>query len=255
MSTVAEIYSVINQLAPFSLSMDFDNTGILVGDSHRTVECALLALDCTSQVIAQAVQCGAQLIITHHPIIFHPLKHVTENDLVYQLVRHDIAVISAHTNLDITAGGVNDVLAAAIGLQDCQGLEMVDPAQEAWLGRIGKLSAPTDAVSFAKAVKAALNAVSVKFVDGSRPIQTVALCSGSGADCLDAAIAQGADALLTSEVKHHEFLQAAEAGITLLDAGHFDTEDIVIEPLRQILSEQIQDVRFFTCHHSNIQAI
>ena len=229
MSTVAEIYSVINQLAPFSLSMDFDNTGILVGDSHRPVECALLALDCTSQVIAQAVQCGAQLIITHHPIIFHPLKHVTENDLVYQLVRHDIAVISAHTNLDIAAGGVNDVLAAAIGLQDCRGLEMVDPAQEAWLGRIGKLSAPTDAVSFAKAVKAALNAVSVKFVD--------------------------ADALLTSEVKHHEFLQAAEAGITLLDAGHFDTEDIVIEPLRQILSEQIQDVRFFTCHHSSIQAI
>ena len=132
---------------------------------------------------------------------------------------------------------------------------MVDPAQEAWLGRIGKLSAPTDAVSFAKAVKAALNAVSVKFVDGGRPIQTVALCSGSGADCLATAIAQGAAALLTSEVKHHEFLQAAEAGITLLDAGHFDTEDIVIEPLRQILSEQIQDVRFFTCHHSNIQAI
>lgn len=255
MSTVAEIYSTIDQLALFSLSMDFDNTGILVGNRHQDVERALLALDCTPQVIAQAIQCRAQLIITHHPIIFHPLKHVTENELVYQLVRHNLAVISAHTNLDIAPGGVNDALAASIGLQNCRGLEPIDPAQNAWLGRIGNLSAPMDAVSFAQTVKTALTAASVKFVDGGKPIQTVALCSGAGSDCLETAIAQGADALLTSEVKHHEFLLAAQMGISLFDAGHFDTEDVVIEQLRSLLSNQIPDVAFFTCHHSSIQAI
>lgn len=255
MPTVAEIYSTIDRLAPFSLTMDFDNTGILVGNRHQNVERALLALDCTPQVIAQAIQCRAQLIITHHPIIFHPLKHVTENDLVYQLVRHDLAVISAHTNLDIASGGVNDALAASIGLQDCRGLEPIDPAQNAWLGRVGNLPVPMEAAAFAQRVKEALGAASVKFVDTGRSINTVALCSGAGSDCLEAALSAGADALLTSEVKHHEFLLAAQTGISLFDAGHFDTEDVVIEPLRSFLSKQIPDVAFFTCHHSSIQAI
>lgn len=108
MSTVLQIYEAIDRLAPFSLSMDFDNTGILVGDRQKKVERALLALDCTKEVLRQAKELGAQLIITHHPIIFHPIKRVNEDSLVYHLLRSDIAVISAHTNLDIAQGGVND---------------------------------------------------------------------------------------------------------------------------------------------------
>ena len=119
MSTVTHIYDAIDRLAPFWLTMDFDNTGILVGDRNREVSCALLALDCTPSVIEQAKQLGAQLIVTHHPVIFHPLKRVNEDAVVYQLIRSDIAVISAHTNLDIAQGGVNDALASAIGLRDC----------------------------------------------------------------------------------------------------------------------------------------
>lgn len=111
MSTVLQIYEAIDRLAPFSLSMDFDNTGILVGDRQKKVERALLALDCTKEVLRQAKELGAQLIITHHPIIFHPIKRVNEDSLVYHLLRSDIAVISAHTNLDIAQGGVNDLLA------------------------------------------------------------------------------------------------------------------------------------------------
>lgn len=121
MSTVTHIYDAIDRLAPFWLTMDFDNTGILIGDRNREVSCALLALDCTPAVVEQARQLGAQLIITHHPVIFHPLKRVNEDAVVYLLIRSDIAVISAHTNLDIAQGGVNDALASAIGPARLQG--------------------------------------------------------------------------------------------------------------------------------------
>lgn len=255
MSTVTHIYDAIDRLAPFWLTMDFDNTGILVGDRNREVSCALLALDCTPAVVEQARQLGAQLIITHHPVIFHPLKRVNEDAVVYQLIRSDIAVISAHTNLDIAQGGVNDALASAIGLRDCRGLELLNEQTGAWLGRIGTLPEPLSPEAFAAHIKACLNAASVKFSAAPRVIRTVALCSGSGADCLDAAISAGADALLTSEVKQHEYLAAAAAGISIFDAGHFDTEDIVIEPLRDYLAKEIPDVHFFTTHRSAIQAI
>ena len=255
MSTVTHIYDAIDRLAPFWLTMDFDNTGILIGDRNREVSCALLALDCTSAVVEQARQLGAQLIITHHPVIFHPLKRVNEDAVVYQLIRSDIAVISAHTNLDIAQGGVNDALASAIGLRDCRGLELLNEQTGAWLGRIGTLPEPLFPEAFAAHVKSCLNAASVKFAAAPRAIHTVALCSGSGADCLDAAISAGADVLLTSEVKQHEYLAAAAAGISIFDAGHFDTEDIVIEPLRDYLAKEIPDVHFFTTHRSAIQAI
>ena len=255
MSTVTHIYDAIDRLAPFWLTMDFDNTGILIGDRNREVSCALLALDCTSAVVEQARQLGAQLIITHHPVIFHPLKRVNEDAVVYQLIRSDIAVISAHTNLDIAQGGVNDALASAIGLRDCRGLELLNEQTGAWLGRIGTLPEPLSPEAFAAHIKACLNASSIKFSAAPRVIRTVALCSGSGADCLDAAISAGADALLTSEVKQHEYLAAAAAGISIFDAGHFDTEDIVIEPLRDYLAKEIPDVHFFTTHRSAIQAI
>lgn len=255
MSTVTHIYDAIDRLAPFWLTMDFDNTGILVGDRNREIACALLALDCTPAVVEQARQLGAQLIITHHPVIFHPLKRVNEDAVVYLLIRSDIAVISAHTNLDIAQGGVNDALASAIGLRDCRGLELLNEQTGAWLGRIGTLPEPLSPEAFAAHIKACLNASSIKFSAAPRAIRTVALCSGSGADCLDAAISAGADALLTSEVKQHEYLAAAAAGISIFDAGHFDTEDIVIEPLRDYLAKEIPDVHFFTTHRSAIQAI
>lgn len=254
MSTVFDLYSAIDQFAPFSLSMDFDNTGILVGDRHQAVSKVLLALDCTMDVVNYAKEIGAQLIITHHPVIFHPIKRVNEDSVVYHLIRSQIAVISAHTNLDIAEGGVNDVLAQAIGLQYISGLELLDPAAQSYLGRIGTLSNPISASEFAALVKESLHARSVKFADACNRIQKVALCSGSGADCLENALAVGADALLTSEVKQHEYLNAA-AGISIFDAGHFDTEDIVIETLKEKLAGIFPDITFCTTHTCPIYAI
>lgn len=255
MSTVFDLYSAIDQFAPFSLSMDFDNTGILVGDRHQPVSKVLLALDCTMDVVNYAKEIGTQLIITHHPVIFHPIKRVNEDSVVYHLIRSQIAVISAHTNLDIAEGGVNDVLAQAVGLQNISGLELLDPAAQSYLGRIGTLSNPISASEFAALVKESLHARSVKFADAGNKIQKVALCSGSSADCLASALAAGADALLTSEVKQHEYLNAAAAGISIFDAGHFDTEDIVIETLKEKLAGIFPDITFCTTHTCPIYAI
>lgn len=255
MSTVFDLYSAIDQFAPFSLSMDFDNTGILVGDRHQPVSKVLLALDCTMDVVNYAKEIGAQLIITHHPVIFHPIKRVNEDSVVYHLIRSQIAVISAHTNLDIAEGGVNDVLAQTIGLQNISGLELLDPAAQSYLGRVGTLSNPISASEFAALVKESLHARSVKFADAGNKIQKVALCSGSGADSLESALAVGADALLTSEVKQHEYLNAVAAGISIFDAGHFDTEDIVIETLKEKLAGIFPDITFFTTHTCPIYAI
>lgn len=255
MSTVSEIYHTLDQLFPFSLSMDFDNTGILVGDRSQPVTRALVALDCTLPVLELAKQLEAQLIITHHPVIFQPIRRINEDSVVYHLIRSGIAVISAHTNLDIARGGVNDALAKAVGLTDCRGLELVSPSSGDFLGRIGQLAEPTSAHEFALTLKSRLGAVSVKFADLGKPIRTVALCSGSGADYLELAAASGADALLTSEVKQHQYLNAAALGISIFDAGHFDTEDIVIEPLREKLASLIPDVTFLSTHLSPITAV
>ena len=180
MSTVLQIYEAIDRLAPFSLSMDFDNTGILVGDRQKKVGRALLALDCTKEVLRQAKELGAQLIITHHPIIFHPIKRVNEDSLVYHLLRSDIAVISAHTNLDIAQGGVNDLLAKRIGLSDCRGLQPMDAQGTFFLGRIGSLPEGMEPQQFAQYLKQRLGAPSVKFAAADRTVKTVALCGGAG---------------------------------------------------------------------------
>jgi len=185
MSTVLQIYEAIDRLAPFSLSMDFDNTGILVGDRQKKVERTLLALDCTKEVLRQAKELGAQLIITHHPIIFHPIKRVNEDSLVYHLLRSDIAVISAHTNLDIAQGGVNDLLAKRIGLSDCRGLQPMDAQGTFFLGRVGSLPEGMEPQQFAQYLKQRLGAPSVKFAAADRTVKTVALCGGAGADCLE----------------------------------------------------------------------
>ena len=158
MSTVSEIYHTLDQLFPFSLSMDFDNNRILVSHRSQPVTRALVALDCTLPVLELAKQLEAQLIITHHPIIFQPIRRINEDSVVYHLIRSGIAVISAHTNLDIARGGVNDALAETVGLTDCRGLELVSPSSGDFLGRIGQLAEPVSAHEFALSLKSRLGA-------------------------------------------------------------------------------------------------
>lgn len=236
MVKIADIYDFLDEWAPWSTQMDFDNAGLLVGDREAEARRILVALDATEPVIREAARKRCQLLVTHHPIIFHPVRALTEQDVVgvklRRLTQKGIGVISAHTNLDMAEGGVNDVLLETLGLAREGILEPAGalPDGRAYgLGRIGSLPEAVAPAAFAKQVKRALSARGGRAVLGSRPIRRVAVCGGSGGDLVHRAAALGCDALVTADVKYDQFLDAAQLGITLVDGGHFATENPVVE--------------------------
>ncbi len=247
---VCDILSFLETVAPKNTACDFDNVGLLVGDSQATVNGILVSLDCFDEVIDRAEDLGANLIITHHPIIFSPLKSVTDESLVYKLIDKKISVISAHTNLDIAEGGVNDALCSAFGLYDVKPLI----TQDGYLLKMGELDDSEDPYSFARLIKEKLNGA-VKFVAGNRDILKVVVCSGSGGDYLYDAIQAGADAFVTADIKHHLFIEAGRLGISLFDAGHFNTEDVIVAPLCRDIAEAFPEIPVSECHFSKIENI
>ena len=187
MATVNDIYAFLNDLAPVRYQMDFDNAGFLVGDGSAAVEHVLLALDITDDVIAEATALRAQLIVSHHPLIFTPLRHATTDDLtgrkVLALARNGIAAVCMHTNLDIADGGVNDALMVALGAEVTGGLEPSgtdDDGSALTCGRVGRLPESMALSDFLPYVADRLHANGLRYVDGGRPVQKLAVCGGSG---------------------------------------------------------------------------
>lgn len=236
---VSDIYNILDSLYPFSLALDFDNCGLLIGSENRCVTKAVVALDCTNEVLDLAVAQGAELIITHHPVIFNPLKSIPDDSLVYKIIKSGISVISAHTNLDTANGGVNDCLANKLGLINIQKIT----CEDGFTFRKGVLNHEMSPADFAKFASKKLG-FSARYVEGNRNIKTVAVCSGSGSDMIYDAIKSGADAFLSSEIKHNVFLYSKQVGITTIDCGHEATEKIIVDELCRVLSEK-----------SNIKAI
>ncbi len=247
--TVRDIFEFLNSLYPVNTACDFDNVGILVGDSNAEVKKALVTLDCTLSAVEKAKEESCQLIITHHPVIFSPLKSVVKGSLTYELIESKISVISMHTNLDIADGGVNDCLFNALELKN------ITPviANDGFILKGGEVE-PASADAFAKKIKTALGGM-VKYADSRKPIERVLVCSGSGGDFIETALEKGYDALVTADVKHHQFLNAADNSVSIFDAGHFETEDIVINPLKNILSEQFPETEFSAFHNSYIKYV
>lgn len=241
------ILDFLCEIAPTETALEFDNVGLLVGDKNADITSCVIALDCTQKTVDTAIEKGAQLIITHHPVIFNPLKKVLKDDIVYRLIENGISVISMHTNLDIAQKGVNAALLNVLELDNAKFIN----CEDGFIFPIAELKAELGADNFAKYVKEKLN-TSVKY-SGNNSVKRVAVCSGSGADFLFLAKENGADALVTSECKHHLFNAAAEMGVTLVDGGHFNTEDVVIEPLCKILKEKFNKVNFITEHFTYIK--
>lgn len=239
MPVVNDIYQNINEFAPFSSAAEWDNVGLLLGSLKTEVTGCVISLDATDAAVNTALDLGANLIVTHHPVIFQPLRAIYDNSVVSRLARHQISVISAHTNLDLARGGVNDALCEALNLQ-----EVVPFLNKDNLGRIGVLRDDMEITSFASYVKRYLSAHSVTFTPANRPIRRVAVVSGSGGDYLAAAITSGADALLTGEAKHHEIIAAINAEFPLVIAGHHDTEAVVLKSLSMRLSTAFPQVDF-----------
>ncbi len=244
--TVNDIFKFLNSLFPISDAMDFDNVGILVGDPQKQVGKALITLDCTKEAVKIAVKEKCDLIITHHPVIFEPLKNVLADSVISELIKKDLSVISMHTNLDVGAGGVNDSLCEILEIQNVTDFS----AYDGYTIKSGIIP-QNNAQGLAEQIKAKIGGV-VKFVDGNRPINSLLVCGGSGGNYIEDAVNHGYDALITADVKHHHFLTARDNGISLFDAGHFNAEDVVIEPLKKLLSKEFKTVEFLTLHPTNI---
>lgn len=244
MTTSGMIYDYINSLAPFETQLGFDNSGMLIGSRQRTVQRVMLALDASLPVAAQAAEQQCQLLITHHPVIFRPAKSLPGESAVYKLIARGVDVISAHTNLDIADGGVNDCLAQALGFGGFVRPEGME------LGVCGQLPSPMTACELGAYVAGRLGCDGVRVADGGKPVARVALIGGSGGSCWEEAV-QFADALITGEAKHNELIEARDAGFTLIVAGHYETESVVVAPLCRLLSEQFPDVEFICADEAN----
>lgn len=231
MLAVRDFYNAIDNIAPFSTAEPWDNVGLLAGSMDSPVTRALVALDATADVIAEAVSRKAELIVTHHPVIFSGLKVLERDGIPWLLARAGLSVISAHTNYDIAEGGVNDALAA------CLGFLVIRAAGSPPLCRAGELPVAMQPAEFSGYVRERLGAPGVRYMEGPRPVKTVAVCGGSGGGYLEAVVESGADAFVTGECKHHVWLEAARWGMTLVEAGHFHTENPAMAPLAKRLAE------------------
>jgi len=241
MATVHDILTFLETLAPPSMKMDWDNVGLLCGSRRQEVTKVLLALDPFEGVCEEAAATGAQLIVTHHPLIFQPLRSVTDETSIGRsiqlLCRNGISAVNAHTNLDCAPGGVNDRLAAALGLGDITVIEPMgtDDSGREW-GLLRKGTAQEQPLTaFMDTVKKALGCEGVRYVDGGKPVRSVAVGGGACASELQDAYRAGCDTFVTSDVKYNQFWDARDLGMNLIDAGHFYTEN----PVTVCLAEKI----------------
>ena len=242
MARICDIYDILDAAAPFSTALDFDNAGLLVGDGNTVVTRALLALDITPAVVAEAASMNANLIISHHPVIFHPLKALGPQDVAYQLAGKGIAALCCHTNLDLSpVCGVNVALGSRLGLRN---LRREDVFGEDCVLYSGDLEEPVEPEAFAALVKEKLSAPAVHYCKGDRPVQKVFFCSGAGGAYVHPAACRGADAYLTGEMKHHEELEAAASRLTCVAAGHYYTEKVFAEFLASYLKKRVPDTAF-----------
>lgn len=232
---VREIYDYLNSIAPYDTQCQWDNSGLAAGSPEMSVSGIMTALDCTNSIIEQAKEKNCSLIVTHHPLIFSSLKTVEKDTPVYNAVKNDIAVLSAHTNYDMAQGGVNDVLGELLELENIgvlygEGLPIMR-AGEKYFKNAGQL-----AEYLTKVLKGP-----VKYTDGGGEIKKIGLCGGSGGEYAAEALNQGCDAFITGEAKHHEFLEAQRLGISLFAAGHYHTENPAAEALYKRLKNAFPD--------------
>lgn len=241
-----DFIAAMETIAPKELACPWDNPGLLIGTEKTEITRVLVALDCSVQTAKEAIEWGADLLLTHHPIFFGGVKRIAPDDPdtagAYMLIRNGVGLFAAHTNLDSADGGVNDCLAETLELQNVEKL----PPDE--MGRIGRLSSPMPFIDFARSTEQKLcTRVRVTGNDNAS-VQRIALVGGSAADELFAAKAAGADVFITGEMKHHLAIQADAMGLCIVEAGHYETEKVVLQPLISRLQALTNDVQYrLTC--------
>ena len=257
--TIGDIGEALEGWAPRDSAQDYDNVGLQVGDARRTVARALIALDLTPAVLDEARRHDATLIITHHPLLFHPLRSVTADgfvsSLALRLAESGIALYSIHTNLDAAPGGVSFALAEHLGLKETRFLDPfgpetgVDPGEQPQmgLGALGRLEAPMPLSGLLQRIAERLQAGSLRYVGNlDATVETVAVCGGSGSSFTGLALRAGADAYVTADVTYHRFFDVLDTDgrprMALIDAGHYETEALTESLLRDWLRRRFPTV-------------
>ncbi len=248
MATVSDILTFLETHAPRSMKMDWDNVGLLCGSKSTPVTKVLVALDPFEHVCQEAAQWGAEVIVTHHPIIFRPLPNITDETSIGRgiitLIQNNISAINAHTNLDQAPGGVNDVLARKLDLENIRVVTPCGTTEDGqpWgLLRMGEITEQTlDA--FLGHVKAKLRCDGLRYVSSGKPVRKVAVGGGACADGIMEAIRAGCDTFITSDIKYNQFWDAHDFGLNLIDAGHFHTENPVVAVLAEKIAASFPEI-------------
>lgn len=240
-----DIIKVIETTYPKHAALEWDNVGLLVGRIEKEVQTIYVALDATDEVIHNAISCGADMLITHHPLIFSPLKTITDEHFignrVVKLLQHDISYYAMHTNYDVY--GMAELSGASLGLTDMEVLEVTDKEVQAGIGRVGKLGCQMSLRDCCDLVKEKFQLNSVRvFGDLTASVQKVAICPGSGKGMTELALEKGADVLVTGDISHHEGIDAVAQGLALIDAGHYGLEHIFIHDMAEFIKEKFQGI-------------
>ena len=254
--TVRDVYDFIDKFAPFDTQDNFDNSGLLVGSMEAEVTKIAVCLDITKNTAEEAAMQGANLIVSHHPLIFHKLSAIEPGNPVNILIKNDINAICAHTNADMAKDGISDIMLELLGINNGTA-RVLEPIHKdgTGYGRIVDLDFVSDAQALATACKAAFLCDTVRYYDSGRIIKTVGVCSGAGGSEINVAHAakMGCDALVTGDVKHSGFIEALNRGITLIDAGHFHTENIICGKFATEIEAEL-NIEAFVCE-SNVDIV
>ncbi len=245
---IREIIGELEAIAPLSYAMEWDSCGLLVGDEEREVGTVLVALDATDDVIGHAIDCGAGLILTHHPMIFSPVGRVVRSDRIgrriLDLAEHRIACFAMHTNFDVAK--MADLNSEDFGLTDTRVLSVTTTNEQdlpEGLGRIGELPEKMTLSEFARTVRDVCRLSSVRvYGDADDTVKTVAFCSGSGKSMIGDALAMGADVFVTGDLDYHTAIDAVSDGLYLIDAGHYGTEFGFISYMQKELTKRFPDL-------------
>ena len=236
---VKEIIQVIEDFAPLSIQEGWDNSGLCVGSPEDEASSVLIGLDCTEKLIDEAIECGADMIVTHHPLIFSGLKKISPEDAigaaVIKAIRAGICIYAAHTNADKVIAGVSGAMAAKLGLTDVRILD--EDGERTGLGVVGNLPTP---ISSQEAIALVKERFSLKMLKTSapidKPISRIAMCGGSGSSLIKNAMKAGADLYISGDISYHHFF--TPEGFMLMDIGHYESEIEIVDILFSLITKK-----------------
>lgn len=243
MTTVKNIYDYINTISPFDTQEDWDNSGFLIGNFRKEVRNAVIALDCTNEVVEYACSISADLIITHHPVIFNGIKSAESDSPIYRLISNDIAQISVHTPYDKADSGINDNLASLLSLKNTRRLA------DGYLVA-GELEDGMSIDDFAELVADTLGTNGIRYTDTEKLIKRVAVGGGACSEYIESAM-KNADCFVTGDMKYHEMLDAQQMGYAVISAGHYETENKPFLMIKDTLEKLFTDVNFYAAPTQN----